>query len=126
MRVGLVCPYSFDTPGGVQAHVLDLAATLREMGHETQVLGPASPRTELPQWVTPGGSAVPVRYNGSVARISFGPHVRRTTRQFIEGGDFDVLHVHEPNSPSYFIRAQTGPARVAGKPGEDSGWHRGQ
>ena len=112
MRVGLVCPYSFDAPGGVQAHVLDLAAALREMGHETQVLGPALPRAELPQWVTPGGPAVPVRYNGSVARISFGPQVRRTTRQFIEGGDFDVLHVHEPNSPSYSmaaVRMATGP-----------------
>ena len=25
LRVGLVCPYSLDVPGGVQAHVLGLA-----------------------------------------------------------------------------------------------------
>ena len=25
MRIGMVCPYSFDVPGGVQAHVLQLA-----------------------------------------------------------------------------------------------------
>ena len=27
LRVGLVCPYSFDRPGGVQNHVLGLART---------------------------------------------------------------------------------------------------
>ena len=105
MRVGLVCPYSFDTPGGVQAHVLDLAAVLQTMGHHTEVLGPASEHTALPDWVTRGGPALPVRYNGSVARVSFGPQVRRTTRQFIQRGVFDVLHVHEPNSPSYSMAA---------------------
>jgi len=25
MRIGMVCPYSFDVPGGVQSHVLQLA-----------------------------------------------------------------------------------------------------
>ena len=112
MRIGLVCPYSFNVPGGVQAHVLDLAAQLRDMGHHTEVLGPASEAVTLPEWVTRGGAAVPVRYNGSVARLSFGPQVRRTTRQFIERGNFDILHVHEPNSPSYSmaaLRMATGP-----------------
>lgn len=105
MRVGLVCPYSFDEPGGVQAHVLDLATHLRHLGHHTQVLGPASAGTQLPEWVTRGGPAVPIPYNGSVARLSFGPQVRWITRQFIEEGDFDVLHLHEPNSPSYSMVA---------------------
>lgn len=105
MRIGVVCPYSFNVPGGVQAHVLDLAAQLRAMGHHAEVLGPASNSIELPEWVTRGGVAVPVRYNGSVARVSFGPQVRRTTRQFIERGNFDILHVHEPNSPSYSMAA---------------------
>ncbi|WP_115684511.1 glycosyltransferase family 4 protein [Corynebacterium senegalense] len=105
MRVGIVCPYSFDEPGGVQAHILDLARSLRGRGHEVRVLGPASPATELPEWVTRGGGAFPVRYNGSVARLSIGPRVRHLTRSFIEDGDFDVLHIHEPNAPSYSMAA---------------------
>ena len=105
MRVGIVCPYSFDEPGGVQAHILDLARSLRGRGHEVRVLGPASPATELPEWVTRGGGAFPVRYNGSVARLSVGPRVRHLTRSFIEDGDFDVLHIHEPNAPSYSMAA---------------------
>lgn len=112
MRVGLVCPYSFDEPGGVQAHVLDLAAHLRTIGHHTEVLGPASQATDLPDYVTRGGTAVPIKYNGSVARLSFGPQVRRITRDFIIDGDFDVLHLHEPNSPSYSMVA----ARMAQGP----------
>ena len=33
MRVGIVCPYSFDVPGGVQYHVRDLAEHLIGLGH---------------------------------------------------------------------------------------------
>ncbi|MEH0146244.1 glycosyltransferase family 4 protein [Corynebacterium sp. Q4381] len=105
MRIGMVCPYSFDEPGGVQAHVLDLAEVLTNRGHHVQVLGPASAGTGLPAYVTRGGGAVAVPYNGSVARLSIGPHVGRVTRQFIEDGDFDVLHVHEPNATSYSLAA---------------------
>mgnify|MGYP001076992345 CR=1 FL=1 len=105
MRIGVVCPYSFDEPGGVQAHILDLAEVLRRRGHHVEVLGPASPGTELPDYVTKGGRSVPIRYNGSVARLSFGPAVRARIREFITRGRFDVLHIHEPNSPSYSMAA---------------------
>ena len=43
MRIGIVCPYSFDEPGGVQAHILDLATVFIEQGHDVEVLGPAAP-----------------------------------------------------------------------------------
>ena len=41
MRVGLVCPYSLDVPGGVQNHVHDLASSLQRGGHAVSVLAPA-------------------------------------------------------------------------------------
>lgn len=105
MRIGIVCPYSFDEPGGVQAHILDLAQVLIARGHHVEVLGPASESTEVPDFVTRGGRSVPIRYNGSVARLSFGPAVRARVREFITQGRFDVLHIHEPNSPSYSMAA---------------------
>ena len=40
MRIGIVCPYSFDEPGGVQAHILDLATVYLEQGHYVRVIGP--------------------------------------------------------------------------------------
>ena len=47
MRIGLVCPYQWDVPGGVQYHVRDLAETLRGMGHHVEVLTPAEREESL-------------------------------------------------------------------------------
>jgi phosphatidyl-myo-inositol alpha-mannosyltransferase len=105
MRVGLVCPYSFDVPGGVQTHVRDLAEELLRTGHEVSVLAPADDDDALPPYVVPAGRAVPVPYNGSVARLLFGPVSAARVRRWIKEGDFDVLHVHEPTSPSLGVLA---------------------
>ncbi|MDG4798591.1 glycosyltransferase family 4 protein [Micromonospora sp. WMMD1082] len=96
MRIGIVCPYSFDVPGGVQNHVLDLAEALIGLGHEVSVLAPADEDSPLPPYVVPAGRSVPLPYNGSVARVAFGPVSTARVRRWITRGDFDVLHVHEP------------------------------
>lgn len=101
----MVCPYSFDVPGGVQAHVAELAETLIGMGHDVSVLAPADEDTALPEWVVNGGRAIPVPYNGSVARLSFTPSNFSRVRKWIRGNDFDVLHLHEPNAPSLSMMA---------------------
>lgn len=100
LRVGIVCPYSFDVPGGVQFHVRDLAEALGRRGHTVSVLAPADDETPLPEYITPAGRAVPVRYNGSVARMTFGPMSARRVRRWLTAGDFDILHLHEPVTPS--------------------------
>ncbi|MFC8797928.1 glycosyltransferase family 4 protein [Promicromonospora sp. NPDC057138] len=109
MRVGLVCPYSFDAPGGVQFHVRDLAEALQAAGHEVSVLAPSSDDTELPAVVTAAGRAVPVPYNGSVARLTFGPLTATRVRRWLEGGigghPFDIVHLHEPMVPSLSMLA---------------------
>jgi phosphatidylinositol alpha-mannosyltransferase len=105
MRIGMVCPYSFDVPGGVQSHVLQLAEVMRARGHEVSVLAPVSPHTSLPDYVVSGGKAVPIPYNGSVARLRFGPATHRKVKKWLVEGDFDVLHLHEPNAPSLSMLA---------------------
>lgn len=112
MRVGLVCPFSLDVPGGVQAHVMELAAELMRRGHEVRVLAPASQTLALPPWVTSSGDSVPIPYNGSVARLNFGAVVARRARRWLEAGDFDLIHVHEPIAPNVgllVLQAATGP-----------------
>ena len=52
MRIGMVCPYSFDVPGGVQAHAIDLCEEFRSRGHEVSLIGPAGPAAEVPEFVT--------------------------------------------------------------------------
>jgi phosphatidylinositol alpha-mannosyltransferase len=105
MRVGMVCPYSFDVPGGVQAHVRDLAETLIQLGNEVSVLAPADEDAPVPPYLVSAGRAVPVRYNGSVARLSFGPISAARVRRWLAAGRFDVLHVHEPVTPSLSMLA---------------------
>lgn len=105
MKIGMVCPYSFDVPGGVQAHVVELAQVLIERGHKVSVLAPAAESTELPDFVVSAGRAVAIPYNGSVARLSFGPVAYARVRRWISENDFDVLHIHEPNAPSLSMLA---------------------
>jgi phosphatidyl-myo-inositol alpha-mannosyltransferase len=112
MRVGLVCPYSFDVPGGVQFHVRDLAENLIRLGHQVSVLAPADDETPVPSYVEAAGRAIPVKYNGSVARVSFGPVSAARVRRWLAEGDFGVLHIHEPITPSLSLLAlwaATGP-----------------
>jgi phosphatidylinositol alpha-mannosyltransferase len=105
VKVGLVCPYSFDVPGGVQAHVVDLARALRGLGHEVDVLAPAEEDTRLPEFVTSAGRAMGIPYNGSVARLAFGPVSYARVRRWVREHDFDVLHLHEPVAPSLSMLA---------------------
>ena len=107
MRVGLVCPYTWDVPGGVQAHVHDLAENLLALGHEVSVLAPVDDPDApgLEPYVVAAGRAVPVPYNGSVARLSFGPLSLARTCRWVRAGRFDVLHLHEPTVPSVSMLA---------------------
>ncbi|HTP15184.1 MAG TPA: glycosyltransferase family 4 protein [Streptosporangiaceae bacterium] len=105
MRVGLVCPYSWDVPGGVQEHIRGLAEALIHLGHEVSVISPADDDDALPRYVMPAGRALPVPYNGSVARLSFGFLSASRVRRWLKDGDFDVLHVHEPTAPSLSLLA---------------------
>ncbi len=112
MRVGLVCPYTWDVPGGVQQHVADLAEALMNLGHEVSVLAPCDDTDDLPPHVVSAGGAVPVPYNGSVARLAFGFRAAGRVRRWIRHGNFDLLHVHEPAAPSLSLLAcwvATGP-----------------
>src|SRR5580692_6879255 len=85
MRIGLVCPYTWDVPGGVQEHIRGLADALIDLGHYVSVIAPAAEDEPVePAYVVPAGRAVPVPYNGSVARLAFGflsaSRVRRWAR----------------------------------------------
>ncbi|GAA4665554.1 glycosyltransferase family 4 protein [Streptomyces chumphonensis] len=105
MRIGIVCPYSWDVPGGVQFHIRDLAEHLIRLGHDVSVLAPADDETPLPSYVVSAGRAVPVPYNGSVARLNFGLLSAARVRRWLADGDFEVLHIHEPAAPSLALLA---------------------
>jgi phosphatidylinositol alpha-mannosyltransferase len=105
LRVGLVSPYSWSAMGGVQVHVRDFAQMLRERGHEASILAPAEDEDDLEPGVVWGGRPVAVPYNGSVARLTFGPVAAGRVRRWLANGEFDIVHVHQPESPSLSILA---------------------
>ena len=74
MKVGLVSPYPWDVPGGVVAHVRDLAEALLTAGHDVSVLTSVDDEDlPLPPYVVRAGRSVPIPFNGSVSRLTFGP-----------------------------------------------------
>ncbi len=106
MRVGLVSPFPWDVPGGVVAHIRDLAEALQDLGHEVSVMSPVDDEdAPLPPYVVRAGRSVPVPYNGSVARLLFGPVSTTRMRRWLRDGRFDVLHVHTPETLSLSLLA---------------------
>src|SRR5438445_9182725 len=102
MRICQVSPYDFLHPGGVSEHVRHLSAQLRRRGHEVTVLAPSSRVGDdhgIAGYVRIGRS-VPVRSNGSVARIALSFHLVRRVRALLADADFDVVHYHEPLVPA--------------------------
>jgi len=105
VRIGIVCPYSFELPGGVQYHVRDLAEVFLGKGHHVSVLAPAVDETVLPDYMVSAGRAIGVPWNGSVARLNFGPVAAAKVNRWLEAGEFDLIHVHEPFTPSVAVLA---------------------
>mgnify|MGYP003348501030 FL=1 len=105
-RIGIVCPYGWDTPGGVQIHIKELADWLRKRGHEVSVLAPVTDEENIKEpYVISAGRPVPIPFNGSVARVLFGPLASSRVKQWIENGNFDLIHIHEPAIPSIGLLA---------------------
>jgi phosphatidyl-myo-inositol alpha-mannosyltransferase len=106
LNIGLVCPYGWDTPGGVQIHIKELAEWLISHGHRVSVLAPVTDEEALSEpWLVSAGRPIPIPYNGAVARVIFGPLASSRVKQWIAQGDFDLLHLHEPAIPSLSLLA---------------------
>jgi phosphatidylinositol alpha-mannosyltransferase len=97
IKVGMVSPYSWQFPGGVNRHVEQLSDHLRGRGHEVTVIAPGGRSAE--GFFSTGGS-MRVAANQSVANIAFGPVTAARIRQLLRGTTFDILHLHEPLIPS--------------------------
>jgi phosphatidylinositol alpha-mannosyltransferase len=110
VRIGLVSPYSWTVPGGVNHHVEHLAAELEERGHEPWILAPVgapvlsrrsvgSRRHPSAERFVPLGGALPLPANGSRAYMALFPQAMARVDRAIRFGRFDLLHVHEPFTP---------------------------
>jgi len=116
LRVGLVTPYSWTVPGGVNHHIEHLAAELEARGHETWIIAPVgaltprrrtvdSRRQPWAEHFIPMGTAVPIPSNGSRSYIGINPRLVLRMDRAVRYGRFDVLHVHEPGVPGVSLAA---------------------
>ena len=112
-KIGMVCPYGWDSPGGVQTHIRELTKHLQDEGHQVSVFAPVSDEDRINEdWLVNAGKPISIPVNGSVARVLFGPIASSRVKQWITQGDFDLLHLHEPAIPSLSLlacSAATGP-----------------
>ncbi len=104
MKIAMVSPYDFAWPGGVNAHVAQLSAELRERGHTVSVVAPHSPSQPLAVGVEDGqfipmGRPVPVSAAGSKARVCLSFWLYPRIRALMDRERFDVVHLHEPLAP---------------------------
>ena len=116
LRVGLVSPYSWTVPGGVNHHIEHLAAELEARGHETWIIAPVgaltprrravdSRRQPWAERFIPMGTAVPIPSNGSRSYLGANPRLMLRMDRAIRYGRFDVLHIHEPGVPGVGLAA---------------------
>ena len=101
MKIAMVSPYDFTWPGGVTAHVSQLARELILLGHQVQVLAPHSPSRKgaEPESFVPLGRSVPVPSGGSIARVSLSWWLYRKIKVLLERESYDIIHLHEPLAP---------------------------
>ena len=121
MKVGIVVPFSWSFWGAVVEHAELQAMALEELGHDvrlimgndppgqfTRVLHPRVGRHgDPPPNVIPVGRSVIVPANGSLPNIVLSPRAHFRIRRTLERERFDVLHLHEPMTPSICVSALT-------------------
>ncbi len=105
-RIGMVSPYGWDTPGGVQIHIKELAEYFISLGHQVSVIAPVSDENSINEpWLVSAGRPLALPFNGAIARVSFGPVATSRVRQWIATNNFDLLHLHQPEVPSLSLLA---------------------
>lgn len=99
MKIVLACPYAWDAPGGVQVHIGQLAGQLKKRGHQTLIVTPARGKVSEPGVVVVGRT-IGIPFNRSIAPVCFSLRSRRLVRRSLRDFSPDLVHAHEPVSPS--------------------------
>ena len=121
MKVGIVVPFSWSFWGAVVEHAELQAAALRGLGTRrrtiigndppgqfTRALHPARGRDGAPPPdVIPVGRSVIVPANGSLPNIILSPRSILRIRRVLERERFDLLHLHEPMTPTTLHRCRS-------------------
>lgn len=111
LKVGIVSPYPWASPWGVNRHVAGLGAWLAGRGHEVTVIAPAEAAgpaggAEMAGFRfcgVPGTLRVP--YSSSLANLALPMDATDFLDGLLGSEEFDLLHIHEPYPPSLSFTA---------------------
>jgi phosphatidylinositol alpha-mannosyltransferase len=100
MKIGLVTPYVYPLPGGVNQHVRYLYDNLRLRGHDVRILTSSHGLQRASEGdVIRIGKGFSMPANGSVGTVTVSPRYLSQVDDVLERERFDVLHFHEPFVP---------------------------
>ena len=100
LKVGIVSPYGYPHPGGVNEHVRHTHEALTALGHDVWIITSKYGRQrESEGHVIRLGTGFAAPANGSVGRVTLGLRFKRQARDILEAHRFDILHFHEPFVP---------------------------
>jgi phosphatidylinositol alpha-mannosyltransferase len=100
MKIGLVTPYIYPLPGGVNAHVHDLYEHLVTRGHDVRIISSVhGPQRQSEGDIIRLGYGFSVPANGSVGTLTFSPRYTSIVANMLNEERFDILHFHEPFVP---------------------------
>ena len=100
MKIGLVTPYVYPLPGGVNQHVRYLYENLRLRGHDVRIITSSHGLQRASQGdIIRIGKGFSVPSNGSMGTITLSPRYLSQVRAVLEREQFDLLHFHEPFVP---------------------------
>src|SRR4030042_1935731 len=101
MKIALVSPYDFASPGGVVSHISCLEQQFTRLGHDVKIIAPASKANNtIGDRFIRIGTPRPIPVSGSVARITISLRLYGQVKRVFEREKFDICHLHEPLMPN--------------------------
>ena len=116
MKIGLVTPYVYPLPGGVNEHVRFLYENLRQDGHDVRILTSSHGLQRSSEGdIIRIGKGFSVPSNGSVGTITLSPRYVSQVKAVLAAEQFDLLHFHEPFVPflSLVVLRQSSSVNIA-------------
>jgi phosphatidyl-myo-inositol alpha-mannosyltransferase len=100
VKIGLVTPYVYPLPGGVNQHVRHLYENLRLRGHDVRILTASHGLQRASDGdVIRIGKGYSMPANGSMGTITVSPRYVSQVQDVLDRERFDLLHFHEPFVP---------------------------
>jgi phosphatidylinositol alpha-mannosyltransferase len=100
VKIGLVTPYVYPVPGGVNQHVRFLYENLRLRAHDVRIITSSHGLQRSSEGdVIRIGKGFSVPSNGSVGTITLSPRYVSQVQRVLDQEHFDLLHFHEPFVP---------------------------